>query len=69
MVTGGASGIGAAICTSLEAAGWRVTAADVAEVRGVAALDVRDENSWVALMAGIDRLAGLVNCTASVPTP
>jgi NAD(P)-dependent dehydrogenase (short-subunit alcohol dehydrogenase family) len=62
VVTGGASGIGAAICTSLEAAGWPVTAADVAEVRGVAALDVRDENSWVALMAGIDRLAGVVNC-------
>ena len=62
VVTGGASGIGAAICTGLATAGWQVVAADVAQVRGVAALDVRDEDSWATLMAGVSRLAGVVNC-------
>jgi NAD(P)-dependent dehydrogenase (short-subunit alcohol dehydrogenase family) len=62
VVTGGGSGIGAAVAGALHRAGFDTVAADVAPGDGVVALDVRDEAGWETVMAGIDRLAGVVNC-------
>lgn len=62
IVTGGASGIGAATCEVLAAADYDVIPADLTASDTVRALDVADEDSWAALFAATGPVAGLVNC-------
>ena len=73
LVTGAASGIGAAVASLLRASGARVHRADVAPIDIDAAaeppplaLDVRDEAAWLAAMDAVlaseSRLDALVNC-------
>ena len=67
IVTGGASGIGAATAVLLRAAGWRVISTGLTEKEVDAAgpdavrLDVRNADAVAELFAGHDRLDGLVN--------
>ena len=56
LVTGGASGIGAAAVHALSDAGARVFAADLEG--GDVRLDVRDEASWDAVMSRVEAEAG-----------
>jgi NAD(P)-dependent dehydrogenase (short-subunit alcohol dehydrogenase family) len=65
VVTGGGSGIGAAICEALRADGWKTVAADRVPGDEIAELDVRSEPSWEALLTKLDRLAGVVNCAGT----
>lgn len=60
LVTGGASGIGAACVDVLERDGWEVVRADLQAGPGVRELDVTDEVAWDALMAELGPLDGLV---------
>jgi len=62
MVTGGASGIGAATSESLSAAGWDVIRADLTSIGDVRPLNVTDEASWDAALDEAWPLDGLVNC-------
>ncbi|MST35020.1 SDR family oxidoreductase [Acidimicrobiaceae bacterium USS-CC1] len=62
LVTGGASGIGAATSAALEAGGWEVLRADLAETEGVIPLDVTDEAGWDRVLDSCWPLTGLVNC-------
>jgi NAD(P)-dependent dehydrogenase (short-subunit alcohol dehydrogenase family) len=62
VVTGGGSGIGAAVCRALDREGWPTLAVDLRPADGMVSLDVRDEQAWSELMAGVQRLAGVVNC-------
>lgn len=62
LVTGGASGIGAATCAHLAAGGHEVIAADLVATEGVETLDVADEASWDELLDRLGPLDGLVNC-------
>ena len=62
LVTGGASGIGAATCEVLGSHGHEVVAADLKPGADVRELDVADEASWRALLDETGPLAGLVNC-------
>lgn len=71
LVTGGASGLGLAICERYAVEGAHVIVADIDEVAGAALasklggqfvrLDVSKEAEWSAAMAGLDRLDVLVN--------
>lgn len=72
LVTGGASGLGAAIARAFVAEGAEVVIADIDEAAGRALaaelgsarfvlLDVTQEAQWQAALAGIDRLDVLVN--------
>jgi NAD(P)-dependent dehydrogenase (short-subunit alcohol dehydrogenase family) len=56
LVTGGKSGLGAATAAALEAAGGRVTIADLPET------DVTDEAAVAELVGGLAELHGVVNC-------
>ena len=62
LVTGGASGIGAATGALLAGAGWDVVAADITPTDGVVGLDVADEAAWDQVLDQAGPLAGLVNC-------
>lgn len=62
LVTGGASGIGAATCALLREGGWEVVAADLAINDGVVALDVTDERAWGEVVGSAWPLDALVNC-------
>src|SRR5689334_10084848 len=76
VVTGGAGGIGEAICRTLAAEGATVVVADVDGARAVElarsieatggkaighALDVTDEGSWQTLVADIERETGTID--------
>jgi NAD(P)-dependent dehydrogenase (short-subunit alcohol dehydrogenase family) len=61
LVTGGASGIGAACAQVLEREGWDVVRADLQDGPGVRRLDVTDEAAWDALIAELGPLDGLVS--------
>lgn len=61
LVTGGASGIGAACADVLEREGWTVVRADLQDGPGVRRLDVTDEAAWDALLAELGPLDGLVS--------
>jgi 3(or 17)beta-hydroxysteroid dehydrogenase len=71
MVTGGASGLGLAICERFAAEGGYVIVADIDEAAGTALasniggrfiqLDVSSEADWVAAMTGVEQLHVLVN--------
>lgn len=67
LVTGGASGIGAACATALERDGWDVTRVDLHDGEGVRPLDVTDERGWDDLMAELGPFDGLV-CSAGIRT-
>ena len=62
LVTGGASGIGAATCQTLADADWDVVAADVTAVNGVIPLDVTNQAAWDQVLDDAGPLIGLVNC-------
>lgn len=61
LVTGAASGIGAACCEVLTREGWDVLATDLGG-RGVIELDVTDEAAWDDLITRVGPLRGLVTC-------
>lgn len=60
LVTGGASGIGAACALVLEHEGWDVVRADRQPGDDIRHLDVTDEAAWDTLMADLGPLDGLV---------
>ena len=62
LVTGGASGIGAATCQTLADANWDVVAADVTAASGVIPLDVTNQAAWDQVLDDAGPLIGLVNC-------
>ena len=67
VVTGAASGIGAAVVTTLRSGGHRVVGLDVAGGDGVRAFDVRDTGSWTALAGDLAAgdVHGLVNAAGT----
>ena len=67
LVTGGASGIGAACADVLARDGWDVVRADLQTGDGVRHLDVTDEHGWADLLADVGPLDGLV-CSAGIRT-
>lgn len=60
LVTGAASGIGAASAAALERDGWDVVRTDLQAGTGVRPLDVTDETAWSRLMADVGSVDGLV---------
>lgn len=76
LVTGGTSGIGAAIAAAFRAAGAEVTATGafqheidalpLGEAQHACVLDVRDQSAISTLFAGLDRLDILVNCAGII---
>lgn len=77
LISGGTSGIGAAVARAFLAESARVTVTGVGEADVAAAerelesatvrqLDIRDENAIAELMSGFDRLDHLVNCAGVI---
>ena len=62
LVTGAASGIGAACADVLTREGWDVVRVDLHAADGVVALDVTDESGWERVMAAHGPLDGLITC-------
>lgn len=62
LVTGGASGIGAAVATALESEGHEAVRADLRASGEVQQLDVGDPGRWSAIIDANGTLNGLVNC-------
>ena len=62
LVTGGGSGIGAEVCRTLAAAGWRAVPADIHPPEGGHQLDTTDEAGWDRVLDAVWPLDGLVNC-------
>jgi NAD(P)-dependent dehydrogenase (short-subunit alcohol dehydrogenase family) len=60
LVTGAASGIGAACAVTLREQGWEVVAADVQPGPDVHPLDVTDETAWDALLDAVWPLDAMV---------
>ena len=60
LVTGGASGIGAASADVLERHGWQVERADIQAGPNVCQLDVTDEHAWEELMRDLGPFDGLI---------
>jgi 3alpha(or 20beta)-hydroxysteroid dehydrogenase len=67
VVTGAASGIGAAVAVAARAEGARVVAADRTAAAEVRTLDVRDPAQWAALAQDLtdEGVHGLVNCAGT----
>lgn len=67
VVTGAASGIGAAVVDAARAAGARVVAMDRVPTGDVRSLDVREPAQWAALARELadDAVHGLVNCAGT----
>lgn len=66
VVTGAASGIGAAVVDAARAAGARVVAVDRVATGDVRSLDVREPAQWAALAHElVDDVHGLVNCAGT----
>jgi NAD(P)-dependent dehydrogenase (short-subunit alcohol dehydrogenase family) len=66
LVTGGASGIGAATVAQLRAAGAHVVAADISDAEGVEPLDVTDESAVDALVERVVAEHGRLDLAANV---
>jgi NAD(P)-dependent dehydrogenase (short-subunit alcohol dehydrogenase family) len=62
LVTGGGSGIGAAVGRLLLEEGWEVHLADIAPPPGGIRLDVTDEHRWQRVFEEIGDIDALVNC-------
>jgi len=62
VVTGAASGIGAACARVLGERGWMVVGVDLTPSDGVRELDVTDETAWNHLVDDIGVIDGLVTC-------
>ncbi len=67
LVTGAASGIGAAIAASMSAAGHEVIGVDRVGGDGVLVADVGDPARWDELVDGAGQLDALVNCAGVRP--
>ncbi len=62
LVTGAASGIGAACTDVLAREGWDVVRVDLHAADGIVPLDVTDEAGWERVMATFGPLDGLITC-------
>lgn len=61
IVTGGASGIGAASAALLENQGWHVIRTDIIEAEGVEKLDVSEPSDWNSLFERVGTVDALVH--------
>ena len=62
LVTGGAQGIGRAVCEQLDSQGYEVISADLQNHQDGIYLDVTSEQSWEDALDSTGPIVGLVNC-------